>query len=173
MTNFKTLENYDRGQDFGGAFHEVALALPVFFLMILGVIEFSLMAYSRINIEHALSEAGRAMITGQGIDLTNSDPNARLTFIENKFCQNLVASGISCSNLNSHFTVTCINPAVCTSPGPVSCTDGCTQVAGGPGQTVTIKVAFTKSWASGLFKKIFPVSANLNSSMTWKNEPFL
>ena len=157
----------------GAIFIEAALALPLFLMLVVGVIEFAHLSYSKANIQYALSQACRYMVTGQGVDLigTPPNPNARMTVIETKFCQSLIGTGLSCADVHSHFTVTCVNPAVCTSPGPISCAAGCSRPAGGPGQTVTVAVEFTKGWLSKWFVRLFPGINTLRAKTTWKNEP--
>jgi Flp pilus assembly protein TadG len=131
----------------------------IFMMVFFAIVEFSHLFYTRVNLQHALSEAGRYMITGQGIDLSGTDPNARLATIQNKFCQNLIATGLSCADLVSDMTVTC--------PG------GCAQPAGGPGQTVTLTATYTKPWFTGLFNHLLPAPPLLTSSTTWVNEVYM
>jgi Flp pilus assembly protein TadG len=128
------------------------------YTMVMSIVEFSYMFYTRITLQHALSEAGRYMITGQGMDLTHTDPNARLQAVENRFCNNLVATGISCTDVASHMTVTC--------------NGGCTAPAGGPSQTVTLTATYSRTWFTGMFKYLLP-PLNLTANTTWKNEPYM
>ncbi len=151
---------------------EAAVAFPIFLMLLMGIIEFTHLSYTKANLQFALTEACRYMVTGQGMG-SPANPNTRMTVIENRFCQNLVGTGLSCTNVHSHFTVTCVNPTVCTSPGPVSCAAGCTQPAGGPGQTVTVSVAFNASWVGRWFTHMFPRTVGLSAKSTWKNEPYL
>jgi len=153
---------------------QTAIVCPVFLFLVFSVLEFSYVSYSKLNIEYALAESGRYMVTGQGIDTTHipPDPNARLNLIENIFCKNLLINGISCADVPAHFAVSCVNPSICTSPGPVSCPAGCTQPGGGPSQTVTVTVTFTTNWLSGIFNRLMP-RPTLSAKTTWKNEPFL
>jgi Flp pilus assembly protein TadG len=130
-----------------------------FFMLIFAIVEFSHLFYTRLTLQHALSEAGRFMITGQGIDISGKDPNARLTVIKNKLCEKLIGTGLSCADLDSHLSVDC--------PG------GCTQTAGGAGQTVTVTVTFEKHWFTALFHNISGGPVSLTVSTTWKNEPYL
>ena len=48
----------------------------LFFTLIFAIVEFSHLFYTRLNLQHALREAGRLMITGQGYN--PSSPNARV-----------------------------------------------------------------------------------------------
>jgi Flp pilus assembly protein TadG len=143
----------------GQAVVEFTFVALFFFMLIFAIVEFSHLFYTRLTLQHALSEAGRFMITGQGIDISGKDPNARLTIIKNKFCEKLIGTGLSCADLDSHLSVDC--------PG------GCTQPAGGAGQTVTVSVRFEKHWFTALFNNISGGPVSLTVSTTWKNEPYL
>lgn len=137
---------------------EFTLSFLFLYTVLMAVVEFSHLFYTRLTIQHAIGEAGRFMITGQGIDHSGTNPNARLQAVQNKFCSNLVATGLSCSNVSSHLTVSCIG--------------GCDQPAGGPGQTVTLTATYSRSWFTGMFNSLLP-SITLVANTTWKNEPYL
>ncbi len=143
----------------GQAVVEITFSFIIFMMVFFGIVEFSHLFYTRVNMQHALSEAGRYMVTGQGLDLTGMDPNARLTIIKNKFCQNLIGTGISCAAIQSGMTVTCAG--------------GCTSPAGGPGQTVTLTAFYAKPWFTGLFNYLLPVPVTLTASTTWVNEQYM
>jgi len=146
----------------GQAVVETTLSFILFMMVFYAVVEFSHLFYTKVNLQHAVSEAGRYMITGQGLDLSGTNPNARLAAVENRFCQNLIATGLSCASVASHFTVTCVG--------------GCSQPAGGPGQTVTLTVTFTKPWLTAFFNNIIlllPQGITLTANATWKNEQYL
>jgi Flp pilus assembly protein TadG len=145
----------------GQAVVETTFSFLLFMMVFFGIVEFSHLFYTKVNMQHALSEAGRYMVTGQGIDLSGTDPNARLTIIKNKFCQNLIATGLSCADLDSHMTVTCAGGG------------GCAQPAGGPGQTVTLTAFYEKPWFTGLLNHILPVPVMLTASTTWVNELYM
>lgn len=137
----------------GQAVVEFSLAALLFFAVFFAIVEFSHLFYTRLNLQYALREAGRYTVTGQGID--PSDSQARLNAIKNKFCQNLIGTGLSCSSGVPELTLTCIDAGGCTEPG------------GGPSQTVVVTGTFTKPWFTGLFGT--PITFTLRT--TWKNEP--
>ena len=139
---------------------EITFGILFFYTTLMAIVEFSHLMYTKVNLQHAVSEAGRYMITGQGIDNTGKDPNARLKVVQNTFCDNLVATGLNCttSTVSSHLSVTCIG--------------GCAQPAGGPGQTVTLTATFTKPWFTGMFNYLLPGPLNLTARTTWKNETY-
>ena len=143
----------------GQAVVEITFSFLIFMMVFFGIVEFSHLFYTKVNMQHALSEAGRYMVTGQGLDLSGTNPNARLTIIKNKFCQNLIATGISCAAYfrhDSHLR-----------------RRGCTSAAGGPGQTVTLTATYTKPWFTRLFNQLLPVPVTLTASTTWVNEVYM
>jgi len=144
----------------GQAVVETTFSFLFFMAALFAIVEFSHLFYTKLNMQHAISEAGRYMITGQGMDLTGTDPNARLAVIKDKFCQNLIATGLSCVDLDSHMTVSCAGGT-------------CAQPAGGPGQTVTLTATYEKPWMIGLFNHLLPVPVTLVSSTTWVNEVYM
>jgi Flp pilus assembly protein TadG len=146
-------------QNSGQSAVEFTFCFLLFYTVLMAIVEFSLMLYTKVTLQHALSEAGRYMVTGQGMDLTNKNPDARLEAVENRFCSNLVMTGFSCADVASHMTVTCVG--------------GCTQPAGGPGQTVTLTATYTKSWLTGMFAYMLPNPITLTANTTWKNEPYM
>lgn len=149
-----------RRSETGQAVVEFTLGFILFYMILMAIAEFSHLLYTKINLQHAVSEAGRYMITGQGLDLTGNDPNGRLKQVQNKFCNNLIATGLSCQNVGSHFAVSCAG-GTCSAP------------AGGPEQTVTLTVTYEKPWFSGLFNYLVPTPATLVAKTTWKNEKYL
>ncbi len=148
------LDRHDRSKR-GQAVVEFSFAVVLLFMLTFGIVEFSHLFYTELTLQHALREAGRYAVTGQGY---TTNPNDRLTAIQNKFCQKLIGTGLSCTNISSHLAVTC--------------TGGCTQPAGGPGQTVVLTATFTKPWFSSLIRTIVGSTVTFTLSTTWKNEPY-
>lgn len=143
---------------------ELVLGFLFFYTVMMAIVEFSHILYTRVNLQYALAEAGRLMVTGQGLDVSGMNPDQRLTAVRNKFCQNLIATGISCSDVSSHFTV-----VDCDGGGPLACS----KPVGGPGQTVTLKVEYQKTWFTGIFGYILPGPVTLTAKTTWRNENYL
>ena len=138
---------------------ELTFGFLFFYTVLMAIVEFSHMLYTKITLQHAIAEAGRYMITGQGTDFSGDNPNARLQAVQNKFCNNLVATGLSCTNVSSHLTLSCLG--------------GCAQAAGGPGQTVTLTATYAKIWFTGMFNYFLPSPVTLSANTTWKNEPYM
>jgi Flp pilus assembly protein TadG len=144
----------------GQAVVEFTLGFILFYMILMAVVEFSHLLYTKINLQHAVSEAGRYMVTGQGLDHTGTDPDARLKAVRSRFCGNLLATGLDCTDIASHFAVSCAGGS-------------CSAPAGGPEQTVTLTVTFVKPWFTGLFNYLVPTPATLVAKTTWKNEKYL
>ena len=65
---------------------EFTLGFLLLYTVIMAIIEFSHMFYTKTTLQHAIAEAGRYMITGQGIDHTELIP----TLVCKKFKTNSV-----------------------------------------------------------------------------------
>jgi Flp pilus assembly protein TadG len=143
MVIFLRYAKSDRGQ----AIVEFTLVALLFFALLFAIVEFSHLFYVRLTLQHALKEAGRFMVTGQG-----GDADARKKAIEGIFLNRLIGTG---SGLQGPITFTCAG--------------GCSQPVGGPGQTVTATATFIKPWFTGFFGTT-PITFSV--STTWKNEPF-
>ncbi len=57
--------------EYGGAMVETALCLSVFFLLVMGTMDFGHMFSTKVTIQNAVRQAGRYAITGQCIQGTN------------------------------------------------------------------------------------------------------
>jgi Flp pilus assembly protein TadG len=155
MMNFFRYARSNRGQ----ALVEFTLAALLFFTLFFAIIEFSHLFYVRSTLIHALREAGRYMVTGRGI--AAEDPNARLNAIRAVFEKNLIGTG---AGLLEPITLTCVGP--------------CSQLGGGPGQTVTATARFNKPLFIAFFRNFFPAvggcpegNACFTLRTTWRNEP--
>jgi Flp pilus assembly protein TadG len=139
----------------GQAVVEFTLVALFFFSLIYAIVEFSHLFYTELTLQNALRDAGRYTVTGQGY---TTNPADRLTAIQDKFCDNLIGTGLTCANIASNFSVSCVG--------------GCTQPGGGPGQIVTLTATFQKPWFTEMFSSLLggPITFNLNT--TWTNEPF-
>jgi Flp pilus assembly protein TadG len=156
--------NIPLGNRKGQAIVEMTLGFLFLYTVMMAIVEFSHLLYTRTNLQYAVAEAGRLMVTGQGLDVSGMNPNQRLTAVKNKFCQNLVATGLTCSNVTSQSTFT----VECDLPSGV-----CSQPAGGPGQTVTLTVQYQKTWFTGMFGYLLPGPVTLRGKTTWRNENYL
>jgi len=127
---------------------EFTLAAPLFFLAFYAIIEFSHLFYVRSTLQHALDEAARYMSTGQGQSV--SDPNARINAIQNVFCNNLIATGVTCPTLN------------------VIAPNG-----NSPGKLVTLTATVRKPFFTGFFGIFDPTGVMMTVSTIYQNEPYV
>jgi Flp pilus assembly protein TadG len=158
---FKTKEdvpnNMKKTNEYGGALVETALCLSVFFLLVMGTMDFGYMFSTKVTIQNAVRQAGRYAITGQCIQGTNGCSENRyqsiLTTAENASLGNLTASDI---------TITCTNNG-----------GGCPTLAGGPGDIVTIKATYPYHFMTGPIGAFFTNgSYTLTESASFTNEAF-
>lgn len=151
MSIFKFIRS-KRGQ----SLVEFTLAAPLFFAAFYAIVEFSHLFYVRVTVQHALDEAAR--YTSLGLGQNAGNPQARINAALNRFCANLVATGLSCPALGSpQFTVS-------------------QPLGGGPDDIVTITTTITKPFFSGalrLIAPVFPTSVTMTLSTTVRNEPYV
>lgn len=155
MMTFKPL-TAQRGQ----AVVELTFGFILFLFITFAVVEFSHLAYTRLTLQHSLREAGRYMVTGRTSADANGDPVPRPDRIRQVFCNNLIATGLSCPTFGPQFSMVCLD-------GP------CKEPGGGPEQTVMATVTVHKPALMPLFSSVFPKGGvEFQLSTTWKNEPF-
>ncbi len=136
---------------------EFALVLPMFLMLICGVVDFSNVFYTEMTVQNALRQAGRFATTGNHL----ADPNN---------------AGQNLSRVNS-----IIATAQQAAPGfnfnsiNISSTAGGAGSAGGPGDIVTISISSGVKMLTPVIAPFFPPNGTYNYtvSVTFKNEPFL
>ena len=143
--------------EYGGAMVETALCLSIFFLLVMGTMDFGHMFSTKVTIQNAVRQAGRYAITGQCIQGTNGCSINRYGSIlqqaENYSLGMLTASDI---------TITCTNNG-----------GGCPTLAGGPGDIVTIKATYPYHFMTGPIGAFFTGGAyTLTESASFTNEAF-
>ena len=73
------IRRFRKGEQ-GQALVEIALVLPLFFLLLFGVIEMGRVGYSYITVSNAVRAGGRtATIGGTDVDITNSINNSAVS----------------------------------------------------------------------------------------------
>jgi Flp pilus assembly protein TadG len=144
----------------GQAVVEMTFGFIIFFALFMAIVEFSHLLYAKVTLQHALRTAGRYMVTGK-TGVNNGTPIPRDQMIHDVFCANVLAAGVQCPALGStNFQFTCLD-------GP------CTQLGGGPNQTVIVTANLSKPTLMPFFSKFFPSGGvPFQLSTTWKNEPF-
>jgi Flp pilus assembly protein TadG len=131
----------------GQSLVEFALVLPVFLLLLGGIIDFGFMFYSRITVINAAREGARSAVTS--IDNPTSIPALVTSSVSS------AASGLVPSDLSN--TTSCVALAQAT----------CDFVAGGkpdplPGDAVMVTVTYTYH---SFFAQLFGTSFALKSSV--------
>ena len=148
-------------KDDGQAMVEVAISLSLLLLLTLGSIDFGYLFSTKVTLQNAVRQAGRYAITGQCI--TGTDGSCSQTRYNSivKTLQDNSLGYLNTSNAGD-ISITCTNNG-----------GGCPSGAGGPGDLVTISVAYPYGFLSPLLAAFFPSHAyTIRVSSAFTNEPF-
>jgi Flp pilus assembly protein TadG len=142
----------------GQTMAEFAMVVPLFFLLLFGVMDYGRLFFIQMNLQQAVQDAGRFASTGNHLP----DPN--------KANQNLSRiQSIIATVQNEAAGVPGVNPQDLQ----VSSLQGGSNSAGGPGDTVTISLTTNLPLMTPMIGFFFPNGAyTFTSSATFKNEPF-
>jgi Flp pilus assembly protein TadG len=134
---------------------EFAIVLPIFFLLVFGILDFGRLFYVEMTLQNAVRQAGRYASTGNHA-ANPADPGTPLT----RAASILQAAQQAAPTLNiSSITINSLGG------GPGS--------AGGPGDTVTISITTSLQLITPLIARLFPGGIyTFAVSSTFKNEPF-
>jgi Flp pilus assembly protein TadG len=147
--------------DSGQTMVEMAFAASVFLSLLLAVIDFGWMFSNKLTLQNAVRQAGRYAITGQCVESNGSCSLTRY----NSIIQTLETASlglVNANNINSVVSITCVNQG-----------GGCPNGAGGPGDTVTIKVTYPYPFVTPLVAPLFPNhSYTIKVSSAFTNEYF-
>ena len=136
----------------GQALVEFSLILPVFILVLSGILEFGVLLYSRITIINAAREGARAASIV-------SDPTTIPTVVTGRV--KAVATGLTTTSPTMTIAASCV--AIATSPGP--CTYA-TTTSSQPGDAVSVTVNYQySSFFPLLFGARIPLSATVQMVM--------
>jgi len=140
---------------------ETAFSLSVFLLLVMATIDFGYLMSTKLTLQNAVRQAGRYAITGQCIESSGSCSLTRY----NSIVQTLETASlglINSSNVGSDVTLSCTNEG-----------GQCPNQAGGPGDIVTISVAYPYPFITPLIAPFFPSHAyTIRVSSTFANEIF-
>jgi Flp pilus assembly protein TadG len=140
---------------------EFALALPVFFVLICGVMDFGRMFFVQENVQQAVEAGARYASTGIHQSGTNPATNksyTRLTSIDNYIAQQASVP---------------INMGATLSSIAISSVQGGSGSAGGPQDIETITVTTTVPLMTPIISRFFPNGLyTFTASASIKNEPF-
>jgi hypothetical protein len=147
-----------KANDSGQTLVEVAISMALFLLMVLAIVDFGYIISTKVTLQNAVRQAGRYAITGQC--MMGSNGSCSLTRY-NSIVQVLEGTSLGLVNINE-ITISCKDQG-----------GGCPGPAGGPGDIVTIKVAYPYQFLTGPIGTFFPGhSLTLNVSSAFTNEPF-
>src|SRR5664279_3268517 len=124
-----------KANDSGQALVEIAISLAIFFLLVMGTVDFGYLLGTKVTLQNAVRQGGRYAITGQcitgsGGTCSQTRYNSILQIVENTSLG--VAKG-------SEIVLTCTDKG-----------GGCPNGAGGPGDIVTITVTHPYHFMTGL-----------------------
>ena len=150
-----------RSNESGQALVEVAISLSIFLLLAMGTVDFAFLFNNKLTLQNAVRQAGRYAITGNCITTPTGCSLSRYNSILQTL-ENSSTGLLNSSNVGSDVTISCINQG-----------GGCPNPAGGPGDVVTIQVAYPYNFITPLIAPFFrnrPLTINVSSTFT--NEPF-
>ncbi len=141
----------------GVATVEIALMLPLFLLLMFGIIDFGRLMFTKMALQHAMREAGRFAVTGQRLP----DPGNPLT--------------LQTRLLSIKQVVREKSGGVKVDPNDIviSSIIGGDADAGPPGDTVTIALTYQFFFATPLLGRFFNDGSHVFTvSTSFRNEPF-
>ncbi len=147
-----------KANDSGQTLVQFAISLPIFLLLILGVVDYGYLFSTKVTLQNAVRQGGRYAITGECI--TGSDG----TCLQSRYNSVIqTVENASLGRLNgSQISVTCQDEG-----------GGCPNGAGGPGDVVTITVTYPYHFMTGPIGAFFPGSSyTLKVSSAFTNEIF-
>lgn len=139
---------------------EMAIILPLFLLLLFGVLDFGRLYFTQITLQHAMREGGRFGVTGQQLEDPN-DPGtlqSRIASIKRIVVQSAVGVPVDPTRIE-----------VRRLGGDADEDD-----AGGPGQTFRISLRYTFVFATPMLGRFFQEgdAHEFQVSTTFRNEPF-
>ncbi|MRW87494.1 pilus assembly protein [Pseudoduganella sp. FT26W] len=140
----------------GSAVVEMAIVAPVAFLLLIGLIEFSLVFFVTLTMQYAVREGARYAVTGR----TDVDPTSRLKSVMQVIRTN------SMGYLDTVCPVFSVN-------GTVSSTANAATVLGAPGDIVVLRLDCTWNLATPIVAAVFPSGQyKFAVAATMQNEAF-
>ena len=147
-----------KANDSGQAQVEIAISLALFFLLVMGTVDFGYLLGTKVTLQNAVRQGGRYAITGQCI--TGSDGSCSQTRY-NSIMQIVETTSLGVAK-GSEIVLHCTDQG-----------GGCPTQAGGPGDNVTITVTHPYHFMTGLIGAFFPgKSCTLTVTSTFTNEIF-
>ena len=143
------------GSNDGASIAEFALVVPLFLLLLFGVMDFARLFYVEVTLQNAVRQAGRYAVTGNHMpDPQHQGQNLSRVNSIIQVAQN-AADGLDVSAIQ------------------VSSLGGGQGSAGGPGDTVTISLTTNLKLMTAFVAQYFTNGTySFTVSVTFKNEPF-
>jgi len=146
MSRTQRVRGHGRGSR-GQSLTEFALVLPLFFILLFGILDIGRLYNTWLTLQHALREAGRFAVTGRS--MTGSTREASIITVAQQ------ASGGILTDVQ------------------ITSQSGGSGSAGTAGDTVTISVAYDLKLITPIIGQFFSNGVyRINASTTFKNEPF-
>ena len=141
----------------GQSLVEFALVVPVFLLLMFGIIDFGRLFFSQMTLQHAMREAGRFGVTGRHLDDPNN-PGTQLSRVNSIITTaRNAASGLDITNIRV-----------------TSSSTGTNQNAGGPSDTMTVSITSRLRLITPMIGRYFGTNGvyTFTASTTFQNERF-
>jgi Flp pilus assembly protein TadG len=140
----------------GQTIMEFPVIVPLFFLLLFGVIDFGRLFFVQMSLQNAIRQAGRFAVTGNHLP-DPKKPGQNLSRVDSiiKTAQQ-AAMGLDVTNVQ------------------VTSSKGGTGNAGGPGDTVTISLTTNMKLITPIISRFFGPKGTykFTVSVSFKNEPF-
>ena len=150
-----------RWNDSGQSLAEAAISLSLLLVLAMATMDFGYMFYTKLTLQNAVRQADRYAVTGQCF--TVGDGTCSQTRY-NSIVSTLQDNSLGLLNAGNTSAIS----LACTNNG-----GGCPNNAGGPGDLVTISVAYPYTFVSPMLAAFFPSHAyTIKVSSTSMNEPF-
>jgi len=140
---------------------EFAVVVPVFFMLIFTIFDLGRLFYVRETLEHAMRQAGRFAVTGN--HLTDPQTGNLMTRVDSIIAvAKQAAMGLDITSIE--ISSVSVGTTVSTGPGR----------AGGPGDTVTIKMTTTLQMITRMVGRFFKGNGTykFTVSTVFRNERF-
>ncbi len=144
----------------GAAMIELALAVVVFMILVIGVLDFGRVGYARSRLKYAVTQATRFATTGNAL-VDPNNPGQQLSRLESVKSMVMSLSGLSDVNKLS-ILITAVTEDGRQLQGP-----------GGPGDVVTVRANYRVKLVAPFLAPILPGGElEISASTTFRNEEF-
>jgi Flp pilus assembly protein TadG len=144
---------------------EFAIVAPLFFLLLLAVLDYGWLFFAQMNVQQAIDDGGRFASTGNHTTVTTGGVQTTLSRLQSII--NTIQNEISIPGVNVQQ-----NLVVCSTNGGCS-NGGGSAPAGGPEDTVTLTLTTSLPLFTPALASLFSGGAyTFTASTTFKNEPF-